>query len=244
MFKKYLSSRGFTLVELIVVIAILSVLMVVSIMLFNPLLQLDKAKDAQRKHDFEQIKVAADSYYNDHNCYPTQAQNIPFGQEWTDPVSGTVYMKTVPQDPDCFKTGSCYVYQTDAGNCPQWNVLYAHLSVKLSASELLKSCPLRNVCGVVFPKYNYCVFSGNLDCSYIKSNPMPTPNFSSPTPTPMLTPTPTPGGGATPTPTPSPPPGACSCAGAPYDMRAGNCNAVDNAPYNYCDPDCLIHCKP
>lgn len=218
------SDCGFTLVELLVVVVMLVILVAIVFIALNPLSQLDKAKDAQRKQDFTQIRNALDTYYNDNNCYPA---SVPFGSSWV--VGSTVFMQKVPQDPDCSKTGSCYVYQTDGSSCSQWNVLYAHLLAKLSTSDLQKSCPLYSACGILFPKYNYCIFSGNLNCSYIKSNPMPTP---------------APGGGGTPTPTPtSIPGGACSCATAQYDIRAGKCNLVSGPPFNYCDSNCLTPCQ-
>ncbi len=204
---------GFTLVELIVVIAILSVLMVAFFMLFNPLSQLDKAKDAQRKHDFEQIRNALDTYYNDNNCYPTKLQGVPFGSAWS--AGSTVYMKKVPQDPDCSKTGYCFVYQTDASNCPQWNVLYTRLS---RPTNSLTSCLMFQACGYLQTKYNYCVMSGNVDCSYVKSNPLPTPL----TPTPG--PTSAPIGGATSTPAPTQAPGNCSPNY--FAVSSGLCNSV------------------
>ena len=58
-----------------------------------PQKQLDKAKDAIRKHDAQEIKKALDLYYNDHNCYPT---SVPFGSSWTQ--GRTIYMKKVPQE--------------------------------------------------------------------------------------------------------------------------------------------------
>ena len=202
--------------ELLVVIMMLSILLLMSILILDPASQLNKAKDAQRKQDLAQIRSALDTYLNDTGCYP---QSIPFGGQWV--VGSTVYMKKVPQDPDCYSGGYCYVYQTNnLDSCPQWNVLYTHLLAKMTASELQKSCPLRTVCSVLFPRYNYCVFSGNINCSYIRSNPMPTPNVSS-TPTPTPTPT------VTPTPTPTPPPVSCA-PNSYYAVSAGRCNNVSS----------------
>ena len=136
------SSGGFTLIELLVVILILGVLTMALFSLLDPIGQLNKAKDAQRKHDIEQIGSAIDAYFNDNNCYP---QSVPFGNSWQ--VGSTVYMQKVPQDPDCGKGGYCYIYETDANsNCPQWNVLYAHLMQNMTAQQLLVSCPVKTVC--------------------------------------------------------------------------------------------------
>lgn len=229
MTKKNHQSSGFTLVELLVVITMLAVLMAILFVMLNPFSQIDKAKDAKRKQDLNQIHNALDTYYNDNNCYPA---SVPFGSSWV--VGSAVYMKNVPQDPDCSATGYCYVYQTDtASSCPQWNVLYARLS---RPTNVMTSCLTFQVCHYVQTKYNYCVFSGELNCSYIKTNPLPSPSISStPTPTPTSPPPPT----IAPTSA-----GACSCATAQYDIRAGKCNLVTGPPYNYCDSSCTVPCTP
>lgn len=209
-------SSGFTLIELLVAMVMVSVFLLMAFLILDPIGQLDKAKDTQRKRDLEQVKRALDVYYNDNNCYPTKLQGIPFGLEWSDSGSGVVYMKKVPQDPDCYKTGYCFVYQTDASNCPQWNVLYTRLSRPTNA---LTSCLMFQACGYLQTKYNYCVMSGNVDCSYVKTNPLPLPATSTPGPTSVPTVGPT----SAPT-SPPPPPGNCSPNY--FAVSSGLCNSV------------------
>ena len=161
--------KGFTLIEALVVVMILGILLVGLIMTFNPAGQFDKAKDAQREHDLEQIQRALDSYYNDTGCYP---RSISFGVKWA--LNGQVFMEKIPQDPDCSKNGNyCYIYEVDASStCPQWNVLYATLHagfVPVSACALAK----RSGClpsGFNTNGYNYCALSGQVDCTYISGD--------------------------------------------------------------------------
>ena len=188
----------------------------------DPIAQINKAKDSTRFSDITKIRTAADSYYDDKNCYPDQ---IPFGSEWKDQGSGTVYLNPVPQDPNYSADHTqSYLYETDSSStCPQWNVLYARLKSSNTENTL---CPLQQLKdkygGSCLPPgfgnsgYNYCVVSGTVDCTYISQTtigglptnvPTPTPSSSpnptaSPTPTP--TPTSTPGPTVTPTPTPTP----------------------------------------
>lgn len=216
--KKNHQSSGFTLIELLVVMVMVSVFLLMAFLIIDPIGQLDKAKDTQRKRDLEQVKRALDVYYNDNNCYPTKLQSIPFGLEWKDSGSGVVYMKKVPQDKDCAKTGYCYTYQTDASDCPQWNVLYTRLSRPTNA---LTSCLMFQACGYLQTRYNYCVMSGNVDCSYVKSNPLPIPT----TPTPGPTSAPSGGPTSTPTPTQAPPP-AGNCSPNYFAVSSGLCNSV------------------
>lgn len=224
--------KGFTLIELIVVVGILGFLIYIAVLTLNPLEQLNKSSDAQRRSDLHQVRQALDTYYNDHNCYP---EYVPFGIEWAE--NDVVYMKKVPQDSNCYGLSPhCYLYQTDANSsCPQWNVLYGYM-LEVKASQVLDSCPIRTICGSMSLKYNYCLTSGNIDCDYINSTPLPTPSiYPQPTPRPTNTPTPTPD--------PTRAPGQCLCTDpeAKYDIRAGVCNEVAEGP-KYCNDTCTLQC--
>lgn len=105
-FKK---TPGFTLIELIVVIAMLGVMATVLITVINPNGQLQKARDAGRKSALKQVQNALEQYYNDNGVYPTAASGCRSDQTstcWT--VSGlsallgtraSTYLPTMPQDP-------------------------------------------------------------------------------------------------------------------------------------------------
>ena len=62
--------KGFTLIEMLIVMSIIVILAVIMISTFNALGVLNKATDAQRKKDLGRIKVAFEEYYNDKGCYP------------------------------------------------------------------------------------------------------------------------------------------------------------------------------
>lgn len=214
----------------------LAVLILILIFVIDPVRQLDKMKDTQRLHDLFQVKNALDVYYNDHNCYPAM---VPFGQEWKE--GNTIYMKKVPQDPDCTpgNPNRCYVYVYQGEEpCPQWNVLYSRKSY---TEERSYSCSLPPGCvppNFGDPGYNSCFSSGRVDCSYISTNPLPTPG-----PLPTSTPTPTTGSVLTPTPTFTPTPTAsCSkdyaCTGGP----PARCNVVPVGTGQYCVSNCEGNC--
>lgn len=94
-------NHGFTLVELLVVIGTVGALATFLIMLLNPVGQFAKARDANRKNDLHQIKLALDQYYSDHNRYPIYCEatvvDSSKSQPWISELAP--YLKTIPVDP-------------------------------------------------------------------------------------------------------------------------------------------------
>ncbi len=219
--------KGFTLIELLVVVVMFATLLLGLIVTFNPLGQINKAKNLDREHNLDQIKSALDSYYNDNGCYPTA---LTFGSIWQN--NNSVYMPKVPQDPD-FVSGSTsnlpYVYQTDGSSCPQWNVLYAGLRVPINISL---PCPLAKRTACV-PQgfnsfYNFCLSSGTVNCAYIASTSLQT----GPTPTQPATPTPTVG--------PTPTPYIVNCQTNYYACTGDNrCNVLSVDPVSHQPTQCF-----
>lgn len=70
MAKKNLNFEGFTLVEILIAIAVLGVMATTFIMILNPFLQFKKANDAKRKSDLRQITTLLNEYYNDNQKFP------------------------------------------------------------------------------------------------------------------------------------------------------------------------------
>ncbi len=78
-------SSGFTLIELLVVIAIIGILAAFAFASFTSAQA--RARDAQRKSDFNQLQKALQAFYNDHGRYPTSfAPNNDFSAvgSWSD----------------------------------------------------------------------------------------------------------------------------------------------------------------
>jgi len=92
LFKKSDLSRGFTLVELLVVIAIIGILSTLLLLQLNIARQ--KARDAKRVADINQIRSAMELYYDDKGYYPASNLNVATGL-----LALTPYLTRVPSDP-------------------------------------------------------------------------------------------------------------------------------------------------
>jgi prepilin-type N-terminal cleavage/methylation domain-containing protein len=68
--KTFIGSKGFTLIELVLVIGILAVISVIVLTVLDPIAQFQKANDAKIKSDLSQIQKGLENYYNDNNVYP------------------------------------------------------------------------------------------------------------------------------------------------------------------------------
>ena len=86
------NSRGFTLLELMVVIAIMGVLISIA----QPSLKssIIRAREAVLREDLFQLREALDQYYADYGKYPSALQDLINQQEKT-----KSYLRDIPKDP-------------------------------------------------------------------------------------------------------------------------------------------------
>lgn len=113
---------GFTLVELLVVISIISILSVVGLTIYTGVQK--GARDAKRKSDLTAISKALEQYRTANNSYPVSCNNA-----WSTHVNWTAvgcnltgYINEMPKDPlnidlgNCGTQADCHIYHycTDA----------------------------------------------------------------------------------------------------------------------------------
>ncbi len=86
--------QGFTLVELLIVIALIGILSVAVLATINPIEQTNKARDAKYRNDAAEVLSAYERYYASQNAYPWNILGVAAGVKFltssTSPQFGIV----------------------------------------------------------------------------------------------------------------------------------------------------------
>ncbi len=90
------SKRGFTLVELMIVITVIGILATLGIVYFSRVQA--QARDAKRKGDVHNIVTALQAYYTENGAYPTQSPAGDAATSINDELE-TNFMQDVPAAP-------------------------------------------------------------------------------------------------------------------------------------------------
>ncbi|NTU46040.1 prepilin-type N-terminal cleavage/methylation domain-containing protein [Candidatus Roizmanbacteria bacterium] len=155
--KKKNYSQGMTLVEILIVIAMLVVIAVASLAILNPLGQLNKARDGERKADLSKLNKMLEEWYNDKQYYPdpsdlcydtpvlymnTQSCHI-CGRESTSPPSLSSY-GNIPCDPAHPDHKYLYVVSRTTNN---WYKIYSVLTNHQDQQSVQLGCAFKG-CGI------------------------------------------------------------------------------------------------
>lgn len=119
--------KGFSLVELLIVISIVLILSMIMIGNLNPVSLTNRGTDARRKKDLGRIKVSLEEYYNDNKCYPSGAllATLNSVSSCNTSVVGFSQLSPWPCDPG---TKIPYFLTVDSSSpCPKWFKLLALL---------------------------------------------------------------------------------------------------------------------
>jgi len=122
--------KGLTLVEILIVVAILLLLIVTAVGGINPIGIMNKARDAQRKKDLARIKIAFEEYFNDKGCYP---DGDMVEQLMTKSNCDTTVFKPWLSSWLCDPNGTPYkvlIENYTDGYCPKWFKVLTNLENK------------------------------------------------------------------------------------------------------------------
>lgn len=113
-----MKNKGFTLIELLVVIAIIGVLSSVVLASLNTARM--KARDARRLAEIQQLQLALDLYYDEHEYYPQSSWLFSYSSSWKNNTNTLAtalssFMKNLPTDPTNqstppYNSGLSYAY--------------------------------------------------------------------------------------------------------------------------------------
>jgi prepilin-type N-terminal cleavage/methylation domain-containing protein len=128
----FMKKKAFTLVELMIVIAIIGVLSTISVALYSN--SVKKGRDAKRRTDLVIIKSALENYFQDTGSYPSTGGTwrgtcATYGSYATTGTNAYIpnltpkYLAVLPSDPHpaahpelnagCNLSQSCYLYNSD-----------------------------------------------------------------------------------------------------------------------------------
>jgi type II secretion system protein G len=125
--KLFYKTKGFTLIELMVVIAIIGLLAsIITVSLFSAQA---KGRDAKRVADVRTIQLALEEYYNDNGNYPATLSAI-----------APTYIAALPTDPS---NSSQYLYSA-YNSVPSANCVSSNKPVKYHLAAVMESTAATN----------------------------------------------------------------------------------------------------
>jgi type II secretory pathway pseudopilin PulG len=170
--KKYTS--GMTLLEVLVVMAIVVTLIIAVIVLIKPQEQINKAMDAKRKHELNEMRKVFEDWYTDRSCYPKMDEVCYNSLSTTtceicssEAGSPSLNAYTTSELCDPQSPVKNYLYQIQGDEtCPSSYIIYTKLSAQYNPSEDLWGCGGFHGCGPYpFYGYDYLVSSPNAPIS-------------------------------------------------------------------------------
>jgi len=152
------SKAGFTLQEILVVIALVALLITGVLALVDPMTQFKKARDSKRKSDLNKLRTILEDFYNDHGCYPLPTE-ICYDAATDDDIPCHICGEEADPLPNfslpCNSSHpeEDYLYDVQDVSCPQWYRIYTSLQWENDEDIIEVGCGFDG-CGPA-PDYGY-----------------------------------------------------------------------------------------
>ena len=125
------SARGFTLIEVLVVMVIITILAGISVAVYGP--AINQAHEATLKTDLKEMREAIDAYHADKNKWPPSLEALAtekyIRQVPIDPITRAVDWQTTPSEPDptnpADEPGISDVHSAATGTSPNTQTPYS-----------------------------------------------------------------------------------------------------------------------
>ncbi len=140
------SNQGFTLIEVIIIVALLAILAVIAFQYLNAG-AMKKARDAERKDDLHRIKVAFEEYYSDNGCYPPPDILATCSSSDLAP-----YINQVPCDPATREPYVYLPYPDTENHCSGFRV---YAPMEWSGDPVIANLGCTGGCGLVQENLDY-----------------------------------------------------------------------------------------
>lgn len=169
-----MKNEGFTLIEIMVIIVILGLLSSGIFMVINPLKQISKARDMQRKEDIKQLQLAIETYRLEKGKYPAVIAsgnpNAPHAciTSTSVPSLTSEYLRTIPKDPQNGTSCPCYLY-TSYTTITDQNVYALFALIEDTSNPILLNKPARQASPVGFGG----ICAGGIECFVVKDDNYP-----------------------------------------------------------------------
>jgi len=114
--RKEIHKKAFTLIELLITVAILGILILISLFIFQ--IYMTRARDGRRKSDLAKLQRVLEDYNNDNLCYPDAL-------ECKDNLAP--YIREVFCDPINSGVNIYYYSVSTEGACKKWYKIFTNL---------------------------------------------------------------------------------------------------------------------
>lgn len=105
------SKKGFTVLELLVVVAVIAILSSIALVLTSG--TKEKSRDSRRMEDIRQMQNALNLYYTNHNRFPIETSKVTItgSDDFSNILIADGVIEEVPADP--LHPSRTYTYQSD-----------------------------------------------------------------------------------------------------------------------------------